>query len=80
MTYFLFGKGKGISWYRDKNKEDFIRWAVVDAIKLDATFRFGENVVESRISTEFETTTTSSFFVGISYELPLEKLGTPWRE
>ena len=57
-----------------------IRWALIDAFELDATYRFCEKVVDSRRSPEFETTTTSSFFVGISYELPFEKFGTPWKE
>lgn len=78
---FVVGKRKSMEFYRnDENK--FVRWAFIDAFKLEAKITYGNTLLEEQGMNPRMTNEKTSYTVGIKYELPLDKAPfiTKWEE
>ena len=78
---YLAGGQDNIDRYRRyKNKP--IRWALIDTVKFNMHVGYGRSATVSEEAGEasFTTKEKSNYYVGISYELPLSRLGNKFVE
>jgi hypothetical protein len=61
-------------------RHDWVRWAVLDAFTANALVGFGTSVTPDDDRQRFDTASDLIFEVGISYEVPLERILTPFEE
>lgn len=63
-----------------KEKRAFIRWGVLDAFRVSGGARYGSVVDDPSGSENSTTSQRGSYFVGVSYKIPLENFGDPFIE
>ncbi len=71
--------GKGIEVYRS-NKGRPYRVFFLDAVMVTAKVGYGSTLTNEKASSEITTEDKSNYYVGISYEVSFEKLGSPFQE
>jgi hypothetical protein len=76
---YLAGNMKNLSTYR-KNKNKAVRWALLDAFKLNIHGAYGKTAKDEAGTDNFTTEEKFTYYVGISYELPLSKFGDEFIE
>lgn len=77
---FLLGGVDAMAKYRSEGKADPRRLFFWDAVKVDAHIGYGDVVKEQDGSDDEETERAVFRFIGVRYELPLERVlcSTPW--
>lgn len=67
-------------WKEKRGPDSWKRWAVLDALKLTGGVRFGSVIDDPSGAGNSTTSQEGSYFVGLSYELPIENLRYPFVE
>lgn len=76
---YLFGSQNNIDYYR-KSKNKAFRWAFLDAVKFNMYAGYGKTEIEGSGLNNITIDERSNYYVGISYELPLSRLGNEFVE
>lgn len=76
---YLSGDLKRLDKYR-KKKNDAVRWALIDAVKLNMSVGYGQSINNPKGAGNYTRDARTNFFVGLSYEVPLGKLGAEFIE
>ena len=80
----FLGNGQGgMDYYRGLkkgNKLEPMRWALIDAITMDAKVSYGETLADPQGKNNFTTSEQFGYTIGIKYEISLDNIGTKWKE